>query len=68
MRGLLPFFQPYLWPLAAAVVFLLLAAGATLAFPIALRALMDQGMARETSAEMVQTHFLWLFALAAALA
>ena len=68
LRGLLPFFRPYRAQLAAAIVFLLLAAGSTLAFPMALRALMDQGMARETSAEMVQMHFLWLFGLAAALA
>ena len=37
LRGLLPFLRPYRGRIALAVMFLVLAAGATLVFPLALR-------------------------------
>lgn len=43
LSGLLPFLNPYRWPLVLAEMFLLLAAGATLAFPWVLRPLIDLG-------------------------
>ena len=43
LSGLLPFVRPYKGRVALAGLFLLLAAGATLAFPWALRQLIDQG-------------------------
>jgi len=44
LRALLPFLRPYRWPIAAALALLVLAALATLAFPMALRQLIDQGL------------------------
>ena len=44
LSGLLPFLRPYRFYIALAVLFLVLAAGATLAFPLALRALIDGGL------------------------
>jgi ATP-binding cassette subfamily B protein len=68
LRGLVPFLTPYRWQLSVAVVFLLLAASATLAFPIALRYLMDQAMGSNAHAQDAVQSFIALFALAAALA
>jgi ATP-binding cassette subfamily B protein len=68
LRGLVPFLTPYRWQLSVAVVFLLLAASATLAFPIALRYLMDQAMGSNAHAQDAVQSFVALFALAAALA
>ena len=44
LSGLWPFVRPYKGRIALAGLFLLLAAGATLAFPWALRQLIDQGL------------------------
>ena len=44
LSGLRPFWKPYRSRIGLALVFLLLAAMATLAFPLALRSLMDGGL------------------------
>ena len=71
LSGLLPFLRPYRGRMAIAGVFLLLAAGATLVFPVALRSLIDQGLAtpgdRGTQLVALRGHFLALFAVAVAL-
>ncbi len=67
LSGLLPFLRPYRAQLALAFVFLLLAAAATLAFPMALRALIDGGLApgeRGAAALALRGHFLALFGVA----
>lgn len=68
LSGLLPFLKPYRWALGLAAVFLLLAAGTTLAFPWALRQLIDQGLASGGNAGQLAQHFVALFAVALALA
>ena len=68
LSGLFPFLKPYRWALLMAGVFLLLAAGTTLAFPWVLRQLIDQGLAPGASAEQLSGNFLQLFGVAAALA
>ena len=68
LRGLLPFIRPYRPQLGLAVFFLLMAAASTLAFPVALRYLMDEGMVSRASGSQIELHFLVLFAIAAALA
>jgi ATP-binding cassette subfamily B protein len=45
LSGLLPFLRPYRGRIAAAILFLILAALTTLAFPMALRKLIDGGLA-----------------------
>ena len=74
LRGLLPFLRPYRGRIALAVLFLVLAAGATLVFPLALRGLIDNGLAGSgtpvdagTRLMGLRTHFFELFAVAAAL-
>src|SRR5471030_3226244 len=44
LSGLIPFLRPYRGRIAAAVVFLVAAAITTLAFPVALRSLIDGGL------------------------
>ena len=66
LAALLPFLRPYRWPIAAALTFLLLAALATLAFPLALRQLIDQGMPAGGHAGQLRAHFGLLFAVAVA--
>ena len=68
LSGLLPFVKPYKGRVALAGLFLLLAAGATLAFPWALRQLIDQGLTGPGSAERLASQFAQLFGVAAALA
>lgn len=68
IRGLLPFFRPYRLQIAAAALFLLLAAGATLALPWALRRLIDQGLASGASVNLLVEGFMQLFGLSVALA
>ena len=58
LSGLLPFVRPYKGRIALAGLFLLLAAGATLAFPWALRQLIDQGLTGPGSAEAVANALL----------
>ena len=70
LSGLLPFLKPYRWHLALAMAFLLLAAATTLAFPVALRWLIDEGLTpSDTSATLValRGYFVILFGVAFAL-
>jgi ATP-binding cassette, subfamily B, bacterial len=70
LSGLLPFLKPYLGRIGLAVVFLVLAAATTLAFPLALRSLIDGGLVKADKGEQVMAmreHFLTLFAVATAL-
>ena len=68
LSGLLPFVRPYKGRVALAGLFLLLAAGATLAFPWALRQLIDQGFCGPDSAQRLAGQFMQLFGVAASLA
>ena len=68
LSGLAPFFKPYRVALGVAALFLLLAAGTTLAFPWVLRQLIDQGLASGAPADQLSGNFLQLFGVAAALA
>jgi ATP-binding cassette subfamily B protein len=70
LSGLLPFLAPYRARIALAAVFLVLAAGATLLFPVALRSLIDGGLAAGDKGNRVfalREHFLELFGVAALL-
>ena len=75
LSGLLPFLRPYRGHIALAVFFLVMAAVATLVFPLALRSLIDGGlvggsMSATGQGEQLLTlrnHFFELFAVAAAL-
>ncbi|MDZ7937325.1 MAG: ABC transporter transmembrane domain-containing protein [Rhodoferax sp.] len=70
LSGLLPFLQPYRGRIGLALLFLVLAAGATLAFPVALRSLIDGGLVQnEKGAQLMamREHFLALFGVATAL-
>src|SRR4051812_40576173 len=70
LGGLLPFLRPYWGRIALATVFLVLAAAATLVFPIALRGLVDDGLLASGHGERLvalRSHFLALFAVAVAL-
>ena len=68
LSGLWPFVRPYRGRVAIAGLFLLLAAGATLAFPWALRQLIDQGLSGPDSAQRLASQFMQLFGVAASLA
>ncbi len=68
LSGLGVFFRPYRLQIALAAVFLLLAAGATLAFPWAMRRLIDDGLMAQASSAALATGFLELLAVAVALA
>src|SRR6195952_3680857 len=50
LSGLVPFLRPYRGRIAAAILFLILAALTTLAFPMALRKLIDGGLGPSSSA------------------
>ena len=70
LSGLLPFLRPYRGRIALAVVFLTLAAASTLAFPVALKGLIDQGMVASDPGQRLldlRGHFLALFGVGAAL-
>jgi ATP-binding cassette, subfamily B, bacterial len=70
LSGLLPFLRPYAGRIVMAVLFLGLAAAATLLFPVALRHLVDAGLAGSGHGERLvalRSHFLELFAVAVAL-
>ena len=75
LSGLVPFLRPYKSRIALAGFFLVMAAVATLVFPLALRSLIDGGLvnANSTAATrgeqllLLRTHFFELFAVAAAL-
>jgi ATP-binding cassette, subfamily B, bacterial len=68
LSGLFPFIRPYRIQVAFAGLFLTLAAGTTLAFPWALRTLIDQGLGDQATPEVLATKFFELFLVAAALA
>ncbi|MBG6072439.1 MULTISPECIES: ABC transporter transmembrane domain-containing protein [unclassified Polaromonas] len=70
LSGLLPFLRPYSGRIGLAVLFLVMAAVATLVFPLALRGLIDGGMGAADKGEQLmalRTHFFELFGVAAAL-
>jgi len=70
LSGLLPFLRPHRRRIALAICFLVLSAAATLVFPVALRGLIDQGLAGVGHGERLlalRSHFLELFGLAVAL-
>ncbi len=70
LSGLVPFLRPYRGRIALALFFLVMAAVATLVFPLALRSLIDGGLnVADKGAQLMtlRTHFFELFAVAAAL-
>lgn len=70
LASLRPFLTPYRGRIALAGMFLVLAAMTTLALPLALRTLIDQGFVSPDPAErlmQMRQHFLALFAVGAAL-
>jgi len=70
LSGLIPFLLPYRGRIGLALVFLVLAACATLAFPVALRMLIDGGLVRQDKGEQMvamREHFALLFGVASAL-
>ena len=74
LSGLVPFLKPYKTAISLALLFLVLAAGATLAFPLALRELIDGGLQASSSPEgkgaqlvALRGHFFDLFLVAVAL-
>ncbi|MGA0612635.1 ABC transporter transmembrane domain-containing protein [Caldimonas sp. KR1-144] len=70
LRALLPFLAPYRGRIALALLFLLLAALATLAVPVALKSLIDQGIVGASPGERAMAlrgHFAALFGVGAAL-
>ncbi len=70
LSGLLPFLKPYRLRIGLALLFLVLAAAATLAFPLALRQLIDAGLSpRDQGAQVLalRGNFVVLFAVAVAL-
>ncbi|MDP1955750.1 MAG: ABC transporter transmembrane domain-containing protein [Polaromonas sp.] len=71
LSGLLPFLRPYRGRIVLAGFFLVMAAVATLVFPLALRSLIDGGLnAADKGATVLalREHFVALFAVAVALA
>ncbi len=70
LSGLAPFLRPYRGRIALAGLFLVLAALSTLAFPVALKVLIDEGLVAADPGERLlalRGHFLSLFAVGAAL-
>jgi len=70
LTGLLPFLRPYRARIGLALVFLVMAATATLAFPIALRMLIDGGLVQGDKGDQMMAmreHFFALFGVATAL-
>ena len=70
LGGLLPFLRPYRLRIAAAGVFLVLAAATTLVFPVALKSLIDTGfVAADPGARVMalREHFFALFGVGVAL-
>ena len=68
LSGLLPFIRPYRIQVVCAGLFLILAATTTLAFPWALRNLIDQGLVDHADTGVLATKFVELFLVAVALA
>lgn len=69
LSGLLPFLRPYRGRIALAGLFLLLASAAMLVFPVALRQLIDGGLAAAPGERLLalRGYFLGLFGVAVAL-
>jgi ATP-binding cassette subfamily B protein len=70
LTGLLPFLRPYRARIGLALVFLVMAATATLAFPMALRLLIDGGLVQGDGGDQMMAmrdHFFTLFGVATAL-
>ncbi|RZJ24883.1 MAG: ATP-binding cassette domain-containing protein, partial [Haliea sp.] len=70
LSGLLPFLRPYRGRILLAIFFLVMAAVATLVFPLALRSLIDGGLSAADKGQQLmalRTHFFELFGVAAAL-
>jgi ATP-binding cassette subfamily B protein len=70
LRGLLPFLTPYRGRIALAGLLLVLAAVSTLVFPVALKALIDQGLVAADPGQRVMAlreHFMALFGVGTAL-
>ena len=70
LSGLGPFLRPYRGRIALAGLFLVLAAAATLVFPVALKGLVDNGLGlsdRGAQIMALKTHFIELFAVAVGL-
>jgi ATP-binding cassette subfamily B protein len=73
ISGLLPFLRPYRLQIGLALLFLVMAAVSTLAFPLALRSLIDGGLVKADIADKGATvmalrdHFFALFGVAVAL-
>ena len=76
ISGLLPFLRPYKLQIGLAALFLVLAAVSTLAFPLALRSLIDGGLVKGDMADAankgaqvmaLRDHFFALFGVAVAL-
>lgn len=70
LSGLAPFLRPYKRQIALACVFLVMAALSTLALPIALKSLIDQGIVAADPGERIMAlrgHFFALFGVGAAL-
>jgi len=70
LGGLMPFLRPYRLRVAAAALFLVLAAASTLVFPVALKSLIDEGFVSSDPGARVMAlreHFFALFAVGVAL-
>ena len=70
LRALWPFLRPYRWQALLAAVFLLGSSAATLAFPLALKTLIDQGLIaadRSTQLMQLRAHMGVLFGVAIAM-
>ena len=73
ISGLLPFLRPYRLQIGLALLFLVMAAVSTLAFPLALRSLIDGGLVKADISDKGETvmalrdHFFALFGVAVAL-
>ncbi len=73
LGGLLPFLRPYRGRIGLAITFLILAALTTLAFPLALRSLIDGGLVKADLGDKgmqlmgLRDHFMALFGVAVAL-
>ncbi|MCB1997614.1 MAG: ABC transporter, partial [Rhodoferax sp.] len=70
LSGLLPFLRPYRGRIGLALFFLVMAAVSTLAFPVALKSLVDDGLVAAAPGERLlamREHFGLLFAVGAAL-
>ena len=67
LRGLMPFLRPYTRTISLSLLALLIAAGATLAMPVAIRHVIDSGILAE-QAGSIDRYFFALFALAGLMA